>query len=81
MNWRVGFFRLWIVLTASWIALVGLVAYGEVVPLSRNAFSDLIPVGPLVLKYAIAALIGPALLFGLGAIFLWIGDGFRRNSH
>jgi hypothetical protein len=64
---RRGLFRLWIVVTVCWIALVGWFA-SEVT-------------GPDEFVYVAAlAFLPPGIVFALGAALVWTLSGFRRNA-
>jgi hypothetical protein len=75
MNWRRGLFRTWLVLTATWILIVGAFAYGHRSDLSAySAFgleSNAI--------FAGLAILPPSFVFCLGVAALWIAAGFRRR--
>jgi hypothetical protein len=42
-------------------------------------FDDLIPIWPAIAKYVGLGIGGPAALFGLGSIWIWVVSGFRRS--
>ncbi|HZA02165.1 MAG TPA: hypothetical protein VE665_07780 [Hyphomicrobiaceae bacterium] len=71
MNWRIGLFWTWVMLTWVWVAAIVLIMAQ---PHPHAPFAA-IPVSWI----AALGLGPPALLFGLGLVGLWIASGLRRN--
>jgi len=74
MNWRRGLFRIWLVVSASWIAGIGLVAYRDWPQPTQGAadYSE-------VEIYAAVALGVPLFFFLVGLSTIWAVLGFNRD--
>ena len=72
MNWKRGFFRCWIGVSALWIALcaVVFVAIGVNQRMENNNFFALIGL----------ALLPPGALFLVGLALIWVATGFTNRE-
>ena len=72
MNWKRGFFRCWIGVSALWIALcaVGFVASAINQRMENNNFFALIGL----------ALLPPGALFLVGLALIWVATGFTNRE-
>jgi len=78
MNWQRGLFRLWLVASVIWVALMSLAAYQKVIIPRLNGASSH-PIGTDVAHFFGVAL-GPVVaVLALGMISGWIISGFRRD--
>ncbi len=71
MNWKRGFFRLWVFATALWFAFAGALAVLDNMAL-RDWHRD-----AATLSMIIGA---PVLVLVLGAMIAWIAHGFRGEN-
>jgi|KBSMisStaDraftv2_1062788.scaffolds.fasta_scaffold4877605_1 hypothetical protein len=77
MNWRRGFFRIWVVLSALWIVFMNLAAYYKfIVPRMNGA--DVGPISADIPQY-LGIVFGPVLfVLVIGAVVTWMLSGFKR---
>jgi hypothetical protein len=82
MNWRRGFFRIWLVLSALWvgwwIAIISLQTFDKIGDPRYPTWSESIRLHPEQLVLIPAMVFGPSIIaLGVYAVFAWIARGFK----
>ena len=80
MNWTRGLFRLWVVGSIAWAAVVPIVMLDAInqKKRARGSFEDLVPLTNVQLaQLAFSAIVPPVLVMLTFFVIRWVARGFR----